>query len=109
MIFIRDTLTGGALTEATFFILIAVYTPNHGYGIMQFVERETDGRLILGPGTLYGAINLLLKKGWIELISNKDRKKEYCITEEGKKIVEIEINRLNNVLTIAHRITGRVK
>ena len=58
----RDTVKGGALTEATLYILLSVYTPNHGYGIMQFIEKETEGRLVLGAGTLYGALNNLLKK-----------------------------------------------
>ena len=55
----RDSVKGGALTEVTFFILLSLYEPNHGYGIMKFVEEKTQGRLVLGAGTLYGAINAL--------------------------------------------------
>ena len=54
------------LTEAVYYILLALRTPNHGYGIIQDVLEMTDGRVNLGPGTLYGAINSLLEKGWIE-------------------------------------------
>ena len=43
----RDNIKGGALTEVTFFILLSLYTPKRGYAIMQFVEYETKGRLIL--------------------------------------------------------------
>ncbi len=59
---------------------------------MQFVEEETKGRVTMGPGTLYGAINNLLKKELIEPIneSENDRRKKYIITQEGKKIVENE-------------------
>lgn len=44
------------LTEAVYYILLALRTPNHGYGIIQDVLEMTDGRVNLGPGTLYGAI-----------------------------------------------------
>ena len=44
------------LTEAIFYILLALRKPNHGYGIIQEVEALTAGRVVLGPGTLYGAI-----------------------------------------------------
>ena len=44
----RDNARGGALTEVTFFILLALYRPKHGYAIMQFIEEKTGGRLT-GP------------------------------------------------------------
>jgi len=61
----RDNSKGGALTEVTFFILLSLYTPKHGYAVMQFIEGSTKGRLTLGAGTLYGALNSLQDKGWI--------------------------------------------
>ena len=61
----RDNAKGGALTEVTFFILLALHQPRHGYAVMQFVEERTGGRLVLGAGTLYGALNALQEKGWI--------------------------------------------
>ncbi|MEA4827659.1 PadR family transcriptional regulator [Clostridium sp. JNZ J1-5] len=104
----RDNVKGGALTETTFFILLAVYKPNHGYGIMQFIENETDGRLSLGAGTLYGAINTLLKKEWIVLYDSDEnnRKKEYVITDKGKEVVENELIRLEKVHSAAIKIIG---
>ena len=77
------------LTEALFYILLAVRKPNHGYGIIQEVSDITNGRLVLGPGTLYGAINSMLLKQWIELYSEDKasrKKKEYLITENGKEV-----------------------
>lgn len=104
----RDTVKGGALTEATLYILLSVYTPNHGYGIMQFIEKETEGRLVLGAGTLYGALNNLLKKKWIEPVNeeNLERKKEYVITDLGREMVESEIERLTKLLLSANNIVG---
>ena len=58
----RDNAKGGALTEVTFYILLSLYTPKHGYAVMQFIEEKTDGRLSLGAGTLYGALNSLQDK-----------------------------------------------
>ena len=48
----RDNAKGGALTEVTFYILLSLYTPKHGYAVMQFVEEKTGGRLSLGAGNL---------------------------------------------------------
>lgn len=102
----KDNLKHVALTEVTLYILLSLYTPNHGYGIMQFVEEETNSRLSLGAGTLYGAITTLSKKGWIELIKEEGNKKKkiYLITALGKSIVENELKRLNDVLNTANKI-----
>ena len=58
----RDNMKGGALTEVTFYILLSLYAPKHGYAVMQFIEEKTGGRLSLGAGTLYGALNSLQEK-----------------------------------------------
>lgn len=55
----RDSSSGGALTEVTFYILLALCEPRHGYAVMQFVSERTHGRLSLGAGTLYGALGTL--------------------------------------------------
>ena len=101
----RDNAKSGALTEVTFYILLSLYTPKHGYAIMQFVEDKTKGRLTLGAGTLYGALNSLQEKGWIAPCGDtKGRKKEYLITSQGKEITESELIRLKELITIATQI-----
>ncbi len=101
----RDNIKGGALTEVTFFILLALYKPKHGYAIMQFVEEKTEGRLTLGAGTLYGALSSLEEKGWISPCGDTDgRKKEYLITDAGKAVCDKEIVRLRELLKIAEEI-----
>ena len=83
----RDNAKSGALTEVTFYILLSLYTPKHGYAVMQFVEEKTGGRLSLGAGTLYGALNSLQGKKWIEPYEIvREAKKEYHITAQGKKL-----------------------
>ncbi len=103
----RDHSKGGALTEVTFYILLALYTPKHGYAVMQFIEEKTGGRLSLGAGTLYGALNSLQEKGWIAPYGDSgDRKKEYLITLQGKKVAENELARLKELVAVAKEIVG---
>ena len=103
----RDHAKGGALTEVTFFILLSLIEPRHGYGIMQFIEKETKGRLTLGAGTLYGALNTMLEKGWIRLADNElGRKKYYVLTEAGHEMMINEQDRLKEVIKTASRILG---
>jgi len=98
------------LTEAVFYILLSLYTPLHGYGIMQKVETMSAGRVRLAAGTLYGAISSMLEKGWIVALPGEasSRKKEYEITESGKRIAENELVRLRELLTNGEIIIGEV-
>ncbi len=96
----------GALTEAVFYILLALFEPTHGYGIIKFARTITSNRVILGSGTLYGAINTLLKNEWISIeeIQN-DSRKLYAITDKGRDIVDSEIVRLKELIVHGERIT----
>ena len=99
-----------ALTEAVYYILLSLMEPMHGYGIMQNVESLSGGRVRLAAGTLYGAINTLLEKGWImALPGEKDsRKKEYVITEDGKAVLKAEIQRLKELVENGTRMMEEV-
>lgn len=92
------------LTESAYYILLSLYKPMHGYGIMQNISELTNKRINMGPGTLYGAITNLMDKKWIVLISDDSRKKEYQITELGRKIVENEVERLNELVANGNKI-----
>ena len=96
----------GALTEAVFYILLSLYTPMHGYRIMQAVKEFSNNRVSLGAGTLYGALNTLLEKQWIEPLPGvmDSRKKEYQITDAGRTIVVEEIARLEELVANGKRI-----
>lgn len=98
----------GALTEAVFYILLSLYKPLHGYGIMQNVKELSNERVNLGAGTLYGAINTLLEKNWIKNVDGEKgtRKKEYEITALGKKVIISEIVRLEELIVNGKKITG---
>ena len=100
-----------ALTEAVYYILLSLLQPMHGYGIIQNVEVLSGGRVRLAAGTLYGAINTLLEKGWIRARpEEKDsRKKEYVITDGGRQALADEMNRLRELLQNGIRITEEAK
>lgn len=95
-----------ALTEAVYYILLALYKPLHGYGIMQFIKEISGDRVNMGAGTLYGALNTLLEKGWIRAVENDwdSRKKEYEITDRGRQVVLDEMKRLQELLDNGSRI-----
>ncbi|MCI6580395.1 MAG: PadR family transcriptional regulator [Oscillospiraceae bacterium] len=95
-----------ALTEAVYYILLSLYTPQHGYGIMQQAEEMSGGRIKLAAGTLYGALNSLCEKKWIIPlpVEKGSRKKEYQITEKGKEVLRNELQRLKELVENGEKI-----
>ncbi|MBQ8148942.1 MAG: PadR family transcriptional regulator [Clostridia bacterium] len=89
-----------ALTESTYYILLSLYRPQHGYGIMQQTEQMSGGRVRLAAGTLYGALNALCDKGWIIQLPVDDgsRKKQYKLTEKGLQVLRGELDRLRQLV-----------
>ena len=89
-----------ALTEGVYYILLSLLEPRHGYGIMQNVEALSGGRVHLAAGTLYGAINTMLERGWIRALPGEtdSRRKQYQIAERGKAALHAEILRLEELL-----------
>mgnify|MGYP003380244977 CR=1 FL=1 len=73
-----------ALTEGVYYILLSLLEPMHGYGIMQNIEKMSDGRVHMAAGTLYGALNTLQEKGWIRALEgeNTGRQHELCRLQE---------------------------
>lgn len=88
------------LTESTYYILLSLYTPQHGYGIMQQTEALSGGRVRLAAGTLYGALTALCEKGWIAPLpaSRESRRKEYELTAKGLAVLKNELNRLRQLV-----------
>ena len=97
----------GPLTETVYYILLALHEPLHGYGVMQLVDEITGGRVNLGPGTLYGALTALTKRGWIAPMpgAKSERKKEYRITDAGRRAVLDELQRLEELLGNGRNVT----
>ena len=90
-----------ALTESTYYILLALYTPQHGYGVMQQTERLSGGRVRLAAGTLYGALTSLCEKEWIVPLpaAEEGRRKEYKLTPQGLTVLRGELNRLRQLVS----------
>jgi DNA-binding PadR family transcriptional regulator len=82
------------LTESTYYILLTLVEPMHGYGLMQKVEELSKGTVSIGPGTLYGAFSTLEKEGLIIKVSEEDRRKSYGLTFKGRKVLRKQIERL---------------
>ena len=97
-----------ALTEAVYYILLALNRPLHGYGIMQFAEQMSSGRVRLAAGTLYGALNTLCEKGWIEELpaESGSRRKEYVMTGAGRDVLKGELNRLRQLVINGEAVLG---
>ena len=69
------------MTETSFYILLCLRTPNHGYGIVQKVKELTDNEVVLGPGTMYGS------------------------TELGTEVLELELKRIRRLYRNAQEVT----
>jgi DNA-binding PadR family transcriptional regulator len=92
----------GPITPAIFHIMLALAGgESHGYGIMQDVERITNGETRLGPGTLYRSIQRMVVDGLIEELAislddqaDDDRRRYYRLTPKGKALARAEALRL---------------
>ena len=99
------------MTPAVFHILLALTdSEKHGYAIMREVERTTQGRMVLGPGTLYGAIKRLLKAGLIVETDERpdpalddSRRRYYQLTALGRRVLTAEAERMAHLLEVAQR------
>ncbi len=97
-----------ALTESTYYILLSLVSPQHGYGIMQQAEALSNGRVRLAAGTLYGALSAMVDKGWIRQLPVEEgsRKKEYQLTDKGRSVLRREVARLRELADNGERILG---
>jgi DNA-binding PadR family transcriptional regulator len=82
------------LTEATYYIMLSLVEPLHGYGVMQKVNEISQGTVSVGPGTLYGAFSTLEKEKLIIKVTEEDRRKSYTLTPKGKQVLLSQIERL---------------
>ncbi len=86
------------MTEAMYYILLALLHPGHGYGMMQRIRELSSGRVDMGPGTLYGVLNRMKKEGLIVLTGEEERRKNYAITDAGRRALRLEYRRLQDMV-----------
>lgn len=85
------------MTETGFYILLCLKEPNHGYGIVQRVEKMTEGEIRLSPGTMYGSLSKMEKDGLIAFVREEDKRKIYQITELGIQVLDLELKRIERL------------
>ena len=89
------------MTETAFYILLCLKQPNHGYGIVQTVEKLTDGAIRLAPGTMYGSLSKMKKDGLIRFVREEEKRKIYQITDLGLEVLQLELNRIERLYRVA--------
>ena len=88
----------GPMTEAMYYVLLALTVPSHGYQLMSAITQASRGRVQMGPGTLYGVLTRLENEKFIEIVSDDGRRKTYAITETGRAALQTETQRLQAML-----------
>ena len=82
--------------------------PRHGYAIMQHVAKSGEGRVRMGPGTLYGTLQRLETRGLVfetayrpDREDDDERRRYYTLTEVGEAVLRGETARLGRVVRVA--------
>ena len=98
------------LTETTYYILLSLLEPGYGYAVMQKAEELSGGRVRIAAGTMYGALDNLLRQKLIASVPSSDpRRKMYRITAEGARVLQLESQRLKHMIDIYNKIRGDEK
>jgi DNA-binding PadR family transcriptional regulator len=92
------------LSESTYYILLTLVEPLHGYGVMQKVDQISKGAVTIGPGTLYGAFSTLEKEGLIVMTGQEKRRKIYALTEKGRQVLLEQIQRIEMMADNAREV-----
>ena len=78
---------------------------NHGYALMRLVGEQSEGAVVMGPGTLYGTLNRMLTDGLIVETTDQtarvdnERRRYYQLTADGQRVARLELNRLRNLVS----------
>ena len=94
------------LTEQMYYLLLALHQPGHGYAIMERVQTLSQGRVALGPGTLYTLLGRFEKEGLIVLAKVEDTRKIYRLTDLGRDTLEQEYRRLRRQVADGAAVFG---
>ena len=85
------------MTETSFYILLCLRAPNHGYGVVQAVKEMTNGEIVLAPGTMYGSLSKMEKDKIIKFVREEEKRKLYSITELGEEVLDLEMKRIERL------------
>lgn len=107
----NNTFDSEQLTDAAYYILLSLLVPRHGYGIMSYIEKLTEGEVVIGPATAYTLIKKLQENQYIVLADKEDndRRKTYSITAIGKRMVDKEMERRRTMADHGHQALQSAK
>lgn len=86
------------MSEAMYYVMLALLNPNHGYQLMAAIEEASHGRIKMGPGTLYGILTRMLGEELIVIINDDGRRKTYGLTSKGRNVLKLEYARLKSMI-----------
>lgn len=92
------------MTETGFYILFCLQKPNHGYGIVQMVDKLTAGEIRLAPGTMYGSLSKMEKDGLIRFVNEEEKRKIYVITDLGTEVLQLELKRIKRLYRTSQEV-----
>jgi len=95
----------GELTDSIFLILLTMLSLVHGYGIMQKLSELTDGKVVIGPATMYTTLKKMKNAGWISEQKSED-KILYTITKQGSDILNNDYKRRKYTMELADKMLG---
>lgn len=85
------------MTETGFYILYCLQEQMHGYNIVQRVLELTEGEIRISPGTMYGSLSKMERDGIIRFIREEEKRKIYQITDLGRQVLALEIQRIRRL------------
>lgn len=88
-----------------FYILFALREERHGYGVMRHVADLTEGRIVLGAGTVYMSLGKLESDGLVRVTSRDGRRTNYVITPKGTEVLREEARRIADLYRYAKEIS----
>jgi DNA-binding PadR family transcriptional regulator len=90
------------LTTAVLHILLSLSGgERHGYAILKDVREQSQGRVKLGPGTIYSTLQRLMECGWVQEAGADERRRYYRLTRAGRHALAAEVDRLDAIVRVA--------
>jgi DNA-binding PadR family transcriptional regulator len=96
------------LSETTFYTMLCLVEPMHGYALMQKVKEISQDTVQLGAGTLYTILSTIEKEALIEMVSQADRRKTYKLTLKGMQVLRMQIQRLQIMVENGQQVANHL-
>lgn len=96
------------LTESMFYVLMCFYQkPTFGIEIVETIKQWSNGKVVMGPGTLYTILGKFEKYKYIKEIHVEGRKRTYEITNLGREVFKSELEKLQNIVEVGREIVNQ--